>query len=66
MIYNLYLTTMSVAKCNEVLAEDPDLQKVYDAILDACEQITMHIRYNTPNKIELSNDFGDVQLDMDV
>jgi fructose-1,6-bisphosphatase len=36
------------------------------AILEACEQITMHIRYNTSNKIEASNDFGDHQLDMDV
>ena len=42
------------------LSEDPDLQKVYDAILDACEQITEHIRYNTPNKINLANEFGDV------
>jgi sedoheptulose-bisphosphatase len=48
------------------LAADPELQKVYDAILGACEQITEHIRYNTPNKIDLANEFGDVQLDMDV
>lgn len=52
--------------CKETLAQDPDLQIVYEAILDACEAITMHIRYNTPNKIELQNEFGDTQLDMDV
>ena len=39
---------------------------MYEAILDACEQITLHIRYNTSNKIETQNDFGDLQLDMDV
>jgi sedoheptulose-bisphosphatase len=50
----------------EKFSEDPDLQKVYDAVLDACEQITLHIRYNTSNKIESANDFGDVQLDFDV
>jgi len=32
----------------------------------ACEEITMHIRYNTSNKITTANDFGDVQLDFDV
>ena len=48
------------------MAADPDLQLVYEAILDACEQITTYIRYNTPNKIDLANEFGDVQLDMDV
>lgn len=36
------------------------------AILKACEEITMHIRYNTSNKITTANDFGDVQLDFDV
>lgn len=51
---------------NNIISSDPDLQKVYDAILGACAQITEHIRYNTPNKINLANEFGDVQLDMDV
>lgn len=50
----------------EKFSDDPDLQKVYEAVLDACEQITLHIRYNTSNKIENANDFGDVQLDFDV
>lgn len=48
------------------MADCPELQKIYEAILGACEQITEHIRYNTPNKINLANEFGDVQLDMDV
>ena len=56
----------STVNCKEKFAEDPDLQKVYEALLEACEQITMHIRYNTSNKITTANDFGDVQLDFDV
>ena len=52
--------------CNTKFSDDPDLQKVYMAILQACEEITMHIRYNTSNKITTANDFGDVQLDFDV
>jgi len=52
--------------CTEVFSDDADLQKVYLAILKACEEITMHIRYNTSNKITTANDFGDVQLDFDV
>lgn len=52
--------------CKEIFSDDPDLQKVYMAILKACEEITMHIRYNTSNKITTANDFGDVQLDFDV
>ena len=52
--------------CDQTFSEDPDLQKVYHAILSACEEITMHIRYNTSNKITSANDFGDVQLDFDV
>ena len=43
-----------------------DLQKVYQAILEACEDIAAHLRYNTSNKITTANDFGDTQLDMDV
>lgn len=49
-----------------IIAKEPGLQKIYEAILSACAQITEHIRYNTPNKINLANEFGDVQLDMDV
>lgn len=52
--------------CKEIFSDDADLQKVYMAILKACEEITMHIRYNTSNKITTANDFGDVQLDFDV
>ena len=52
--------------CSEVFSEDEDLQKVYNALLLACEDITLHIRYNTSNKITTANDFGDVQLDFDV
>lgn len=52
--------------CTEKFSDDADLQKVYVALLEACEMITMHIRYNTSNKITTANDFGDVQLDFDV
>ena len=52
--------------CDQTFSEDPDLQKVYQAILKACEEITLHIRYSTSNKITTANDFGDVQLDFDV
>ena len=57
---------MSSINCKEKFSEDPELQKVYQALLSACEDITMHIRYNTSNKITTANDFGDVQLDFDV
>jgi sedoheptulose-bisphosphatase len=57
---------MQKVNCTEKFSEDPDLQKVYEALLLACEDITMHIRYNTSNKITTANDFGDVQLDFDV
>jgi fructose-1,6-bisphosphatase len=43
-----------------------DLLKVYNAILEASQEIAEHLRYNTSNKITSANDFGDVQLDMDV
>jgi len=43
-----------------------DLLKVYNGILEAVQQIAEHLRYNTSNKITSANDFGDVQLDMDV
>mmetsp|Transcript_2761 Transcript_2761/g.4722 ORF Transcript_2761/g.4722 Transcript_2761/m.4722 type:complete len:323 (+) Transcript_2761:40-1008(+) len=55
-----------VVNCKETFSDDPDLNRVYLAILEACEQITLHIRYNTSNKITTANDFGDVQLDFDV
>jgi fructose-1,6-bisphosphatase len=55
-----------IVDCKEIFSDDADLQKVYLAILKACEEITMHIRYNTSNKITTANDFGDVQLDFDV
>jgi fructose-1,6-bisphosphatase len=43
-----------------------DLLKVYNGILEAVQQIAEHLRYNTSNKITSANEFGDVQLDMDV
>lgn len=43
-----------------------ELQKVYDAILEAVKEISVHLRYNTSNKINTNNDCGDLQLDMDV
>jgi len=43
-----------------------DLLKVYNGILEAVKDIADHLRYNTSNKITTANDFGDVQLDMDV
>ena len=46
--------------CDQKFSEDEDLQKVYHAILKACEEITVHIRYSTSNKITTANDFGDV------
>ena len=39
---------------------------MYVGILKACEEVALHMRYHCANKIEASNDFGDVQLDMDV
>ena len=52
--------------CEEKFSDNEDVQKIYLALLEACEQITLHIRYNTSNKITTANDFGDVQLDFDV
>jgi sedoheptulose-bisphosphatase len=43
-----------------------DLLKVYNGILESVKDIADHLRYNTSNKIATANDFGDVQLDMDV
>jgi hypothetical protein len=36
-----------------------DLQKVYMGILEAVQEIAVHLRYNTSNKIKTENDFGD-------
>jgi sedoheptulose-bisphosphatase len=60
------IADINQVNCTEKFSDDEDLQKVYEALLEACEQITMHIRYNTSNKITTANDFGDVQLDFDV
>jgi fructose-1,6-bisphosphatase len=43
-----------------------DLQKVYNGILNACQEIALHMRYRLSNKIDSANEFGEVQLDMDV
>ena len=42
------------------------LQQVYDGILQACSEIALLMRYHKSNKIESQNEFGDLQLDMDV
>ena len=60
------MDSQEVVNCAEKFSDDPDLNKVYMALLKACEEITLHIRYNTSNKITTANDFGDVQLDFDV
>ena len=60
MTLSLLISMSTVVKDDIQFAEDPDLQKVYMALLSACEDITMHIRYNTSNKITSANDFGDV------
>lgn len=64
--YKTMIADINQVNCTEKFSDDEDLQKVYVALLEACEQITMHIRYNTSNKITTANDFGDVQLDFDV
>lgn len=43
-----------------------DLGKVYEGILESCKEIAEHLRYSTSNKIQTTNDYGDVQLDQDV
>lgn len=50
----------------EILKLGGDLGKVYEGILEACKEIAEHLRYSTSNKIQTTNDFGDVQLDQDV
>lgn len=47
----------------EVLQLSGDLGKVYEGILEAVKEIAEHLRYSTSNKIQTTNDFGDVQLD---
>jgi hypothetical protein len=49
-----------------ILSEDKSLQSVYAGILLACQEVGLHMRYHKSNKITSANDFGDVQLDMDV
>ena len=39
---------------------------MYDGILNACQEIALHMRYRLSNKIDSANEFGEVQLDMDV
>lgn len=43
-----------------------ELGKVYEGILEAVKEIAEHLRYSTSNKIQTTNDYGDVQLDQDV
>lgn len=50
----------------EILKLSGDLGKVYEGILEAVKEIAEHLRYSTSNKIQTTNDFGDVQLDQDV
>ncbi|CDW72877.1 sedoheptulose--bisphosphatase [Stylonychia lemnae] len=50
----------------EILKLDGELGQVYQGILEACKEIAEHLRYSTSNKIQTTNDFGDVQLDQDV
>jgi hypothetical protein len=47
----------------EILSLKGDLGKVYEGILEAVMEIAEHLRYSTSNKIQTTNDFGDVQLD---
>ena len=48
--------------CKETFSGDPDPQKVYMVVLQACVEITMHIRYNSSSKSATANDFGDARL----
>lgn len=43
-----------------------ELGKVYEGIFEAVKDIADHLRYSTSNKIQTTNDYGDVQLDQDV
>jgi hypothetical protein len=50
----------------EILKFSGDIGKVYEGILEAVKEIAEHLRYSTSNKIQTTNDYGDVQLDQDV
>lgn len=56
---------MEAAKL-EIVQFNGELGKVYEGILEAVKEIAEHLRYSTSNKIQTTNDFGDVQLDQDV
>jgi sedoheptulose-bisphosphatase len=58
--------TGSATAAPEILKLSGDLGKVYEGILEAVKEIAEHLRYSTSNKIQTTNDFGDVQLDQDV
>ena len=47
----------------EILKFTGDLGKVYEGILESVKDIADHLRYSTSNKIQTTNDYGDVQLD---
>lgn len=44
----------------EILKLDGELGQVYQGILEACKDIAEHLRYSTSNKIQATNEFGDV------
>ena len=44
----------------EILKFKGDLGKVYEGILEAVKEIAEHLRYSTSNKIQTTNEFGDV------
>ena len=58
--------TSDTKKTLEILKLTGDLGKVYEGILEAVKEIAEHLRYSTSNKIQSTNEFGDVQLDQDV
>ena len=43
-----------------------NLLKVYSGIEECVKQIAHYLRYKTGNKISTNNDFGDIQLDLDL
>jgi sedoheptulose-bisphosphatase len=43
-----------------------ELGKVYQGIFESVQEIAEHLRYSTSNKIQTTNEFGDVQIDQDV
>ena len=58
--------TSDTKKTLEILKLTGDLGKVYEGILEAVKEIAEHLRDSTSNKIQSTNEFGDVQLDQDV